>query len=67
MIAARLTRPLQRTIYQATGWWTLEAGLELTELRYRATAWGNRTPPDRGAPIDQTQDGARQVAVAVCR
>lgn len=30
---------MQRTIYQATGWWALEAGLELTELRYRATGW----------------------------
>jgi hypothetical protein len=33
IIAARLTQPLQREIYQSTGWWALEAGLELTELR----------------------------------
>jgi hypothetical protein len=39
IIAARLTQPLQRTIYQASGWWELEAGLELTELRYRAAGW----------------------------
>lgn len=39
IIAARLTQPLQRTIYQATGWWALEAGLELTELRYCAAGW----------------------------
>jgi hypothetical protein len=39
IIAARLTRPLQRTLYQATGWWALEPGLELTELRYRAADW----------------------------
>jgi hypothetical protein len=39
IIAARLTQPLQRTIYQATGWWALEAGLELTELRYQAAGW----------------------------
>ncbi|WP_051305041.1 IS1380 family transposase [Chitinilyticum litopenaei] len=39
IIAARLTQPLQRTIYQATGWWALETGLELTELRYRAAGW----------------------------
>ena len=38
IIAARLTQPLQRTIYQA-GWWALETGLELTELRYRAAGW----------------------------
>lgn len=40
IIAARLTQPLQRTIYQATGWWALETGLELTELRYQAAGWG---------------------------
>jgi hypothetical protein len=39
IIAARLTRPLQRTIYQATGWWALETGLELTEFRYQAVGW----------------------------
>lgn len=39
IIAARLTQPLQRTIYQATDWWALEAGVELTELRYRAAGW----------------------------
>jgi hypothetical protein len=39
VIAARLTRPLQRTIYQATGWWALEAGLELTEFFYRTDSW----------------------------
>lgn len=39
IIAARLTQALQRTIYQATGWWALETGLELTELRYRAAGW----------------------------
>jgi hypothetical protein len=39
IIAARLTQPLQRTLYQATGWWALEAGLELTELHYCAAGW----------------------------
>jgi len=39
IIAARLTQPLQRALYQATGWWALEIGLELTELRYVATGW----------------------------
>ncbi len=39
IIAARLTRPLQRTIYQTTGWWALETGLELTECRYQAAGW----------------------------
>ncbi len=35
IIAARL----QRAMYQATGWWALETGLELTELRYAASTW----------------------------
>lgn len=39
IVAARLTQPLQRAIYQASDWWALEAGLELTELRYQATGW----------------------------
>lgn len=39
IIAARLTQPLQRAINQATGWWALEPGLELAELRYRACGW----------------------------
>lgn len=39
IIAARLTPPLQRALYQATGWWALETGLELTELRYAAGTW----------------------------
>lgn len=39
IIAARLTQPLQRQIYQATGWWALEAGLELTEFCYQAAGW----------------------------
>ena len=39
IIAARLTQPLQRTIYQATGWWALETGLELAELHYQAAGW----------------------------
>ena len=39
LIAARLTQPLQRMLYQATGWWALERGLELTELRYQAAGW----------------------------
>ena len=39
IVAARLTQPLQRTICQATGWWALEIGLELTELRYQANGW----------------------------
>ena len=37
IVAARLTQPLQRQIYQAGGWWALDSGIELTELRYRAT------------------------------
>jgi hypothetical protein len=39
IIAARLTQPLQRALYQASGWWALETGLELTEWHYAASGW----------------------------
>jgi len=39
IVAARLTQPLQRRLYQAEGWWALEPGLELTELPYQAKGW----------------------------
>lgn len=39
IIAARLTQPLQREIYQTTGWWALAPGLELTEIAYQAQSW----------------------------
>lgn len=39
IIAARLTQSLQRALYQATGWWALESGLELTELYYQGVGW----------------------------
>lgn len=39
VVAAKLTQALQRTIYQTGGWWALETGLELTELRYQAQGW----------------------------
>lgn len=39
IIAARLTQPLQRAIYQAEGWWALEKGLELAEFSYQAAGW----------------------------
>lgn len=42
IVAARLTQPLQRTLYQASGWWAVETGLELTELHYQAAGW--KTP-----------------------
>ena len=42
IIAARLTQPLQRRLYQVSGWWALEAGLELAELRYQAGAGRRR-------------------------
>ena len=51
IIAARLTQPLQRTIYQATGWWALETGLELTECRYQAAGW---TAPRRLIVVRQS-------------
>jgi len=39
IIAGRLTQPLQRTIYQVTGWWALETGVKLAEHHYQATDW----------------------------
>ena len=45
IIAARLTQPLQRTIYQATGWWALETGLELSALRYRESREATHEAP----------------------
>ncbi len=41
VVAARLTQPLQRQLYQARSWWALQPGLELTELRYRAQSWAS--------------------------
>ena len=66
IIAARLTQPLQRTIYQATGWWALETGLELTELRYQAAGW---TAPRRLIVVRQSvkrKAGTGQDALPVC-
>ena len=42
IIAARLTQPLQRTLYQARGWWALEPGLELTEIAYQPDCWSQQ-------------------------
>ncbi|WP_434783012.1 transposase [Ferrovum myxofaciens] len=39
IIAARLNQVLQRGLYQVTGWWALEPGLELTEISYQAACW----------------------------
>lgn len=39
IIAARFTPPLQRALYQATDWWALAPGLELTEITYPAHTW----------------------------
>jgi hypothetical protein len=39
VVAARLTPPLQRALYQATDWWAVAPGLELTEITYQAHAW----------------------------
>ncbi|MDR1276325.1 MAG: IS1380 family transposase [Candidatus Accumulibacter sp.] len=39
IIAARLTQPPQRKLYQVSDWWALEAGLELAELWYQAGGW----------------------------
>ena len=51
IIAARLTQPLQRSIYQVSAWWALEAGLELTEFRHQAGGW---TAPRRLIVVRQS-------------
>lgn len=39
VVAAKLTQPLQRSIYQAGNWWALKQGIEITEIEYQAAAW----------------------------
>lgn len=39
IIAARLSPPLQRQLYQAKGWWALKPGIELTEISYQCQSW----------------------------
>ena len=39
VVAAKLTYPLQRAIYQARGWWALERGIEIAETEYRSASW----------------------------
>ena len=41
IVAARLNQSLQRLVYQATGWWALETGIELTEITYQAQGWSH--------------------------
>ena len=39
IVAARLTYPLQRAIYQARNWWALKQGIEIAEIEYQAVGW----------------------------
>ena len=39
IIAAKLTTPLQREIYQAATWWALKPGIEIAEIMYKANGW----------------------------
>ena len=39
VVAAKLTYPLQRTIYRAGNWWALKPGIEITEIEYQAAVW----------------------------
>jgi len=39
VVAAKLTYPLQRMIYGASGWWALKQGIEIAEIEYQAAGW----------------------------
>ena len=39
VVAAKLTYPLQRAIYQARGWWALKQGIEIAEMEYQSAGW----------------------------
>lgn len=39
IVAAKLTTPLQRAIYQSATWWALKPGIEIAELTYQAHGW----------------------------
>ena len=39
IVAAKLTTPLQRAIYQSAAWWALKPGIEIAEIMYQAHGW----------------------------
>ena len=39
IVAAKLTTPLQRAIYQSATWWALKPGIEIAEILYQAHGW----------------------------
>jgi hypothetical protein len=39
IVAAKLTTPLQRAIYQTATWWALKPGIEIAEIMYQAHGW----------------------------
>lgn len=39
IVAAKLTYPLQRKIYQVSNWWALKRGIEIGEIEYQAIGW----------------------------
>ncbi|NVN91801.1 MAG: transposase [Desulfuromonadales bacterium] len=39
IVAAKLTTPLQRAIYQSATWWALKPGIEIAEIMYQAHGW----------------------------
>ncbi len=39
IVAAKLTYPLQRAIYQTRNWWALKQGIEIAEIEYQAVGW----------------------------
>lgn len=53
VIAQRLNQPLQRALASAPGWWTLEEGIELVSMMYKAPSWSQ---PRRVIGIRQRTD-----------
>lgn len=39
IVAAKLTYPLQRRIFQVRNWWALKRGIEIGEIEYQAIGW----------------------------
>lgn len=39
VVAAKLTQPLQRSIYRVGNWWALKQGIEIAEIECQAGAW----------------------------
>ena len=39
IIALRLNQPLQRALFDAQGWWSIDDGIDLVSVQYQAPSW----------------------------